>query len=332
MKQFFFNARHRRVDWLFNQYADASIPDKKVFVQKINQAYYAQSTRIYGDRFVDDIEASFKSMCQKSGLQKDEGYVVINIGGGTGFEYEQLKRNSIRWSKYIFIEPDPQMAKAFQERFKNDADRPKVLKGTLSKHLQEVASYKKKLIVICSCLHHVIWIEEFLDQLKQVMQSGDRLVLAHEPNNSYLGSVFMIASYAWRILTTDVLWKRLGFWKSKAAIEDARRWQQINKELVAESAVTKELPPIVIRRLIDYWVGTKGDWKAMGVPKESDEGFWKPEDIKKYLGEEFDITYFQTYRHLGDPGTRGPLQFINRTFSRIFMTGGSVFNLVLQRI
>jgi hypothetical protein len=102
--------------------------------------------------------------------------------------------------------------------------------------------------------------------------------------------------------------------------------------LLSQQAIRSSLKPLQIRRIIDYWVGTKGDWKALGVPRDYHEGFWTPGDLQDLLGRDFERVYFKTYRHLGDPGGNRVTGLLNQALQRAFPEAGSVFCLVLKKL
>lgn len=322
----------RRIDWLFQQHATRAIRSRDEFVELINRVYYKHTAHCYDERYIDDVIRQFAQMCQALRLADRQELTVVNIGGGTGFEYEQLLRNGVHWQRYFFLEPDAHMARQFQEKYADSAPSVTVLHASLEEQVDLLAAQPNKLIILSSCLHHIIQVEAFLDTVKKIMQPGDYLLLCHEPNNAYLWSGLMLANYVLRAAMTDVLLKRLGLCQSAASKQESEGWRMINDELLATGAIQRPLPPIVIRRIIDYWVGHKGDWKALGVPENWNEGFWRPADIEKYLGNDFKTAYFATYRHLGDPVGNRLAELLNRGLEKVLVGRGSVFSLVSQKL
>ena len=57
--------------------------------------------------------------------------------------------------------------------------------GFFSEIVDEIKEKPNKLLIINSALHHVIWLEEMLDDIKASMRSGDMFILGREPNNNY---------------------------------------------------------------------------------------------------------------------------------------------------
>lgn len=331
MAEFAFRSAGRRIDWLYSQFGGPNVRNVADFVDAINRVYYRHAAARYGERYTEDIASEFAQMCESDVFPRYDGRVVVNIGGGAGFEYKQLCSNQVNWSEYVFIEPDPRMAEEFCSSSGVRDSRVSVLHGTLGDHAEYIRTIRNKLIVICSCLHHIIWVEDFLDLVKSVMHVGDYLVLAHEPNNMYYGTPLMAGSAFLRAITSDVLLRRFGIGLFAGGRAEARFWVKINQDLLSAGIASREMPPIAIRRTIDYWVGTKGDWKKLGIPKEYNEGFWSAKDLEEYLGPSFRTRFYRTYRRFGDPCGRGWVRHADRLLSRCTPDGGSVFNLLIQR-
>jgi hypothetical protein len=238
----------------------------------------------------------------------------------------------VQWEKYFFVEPDAAMAEQFRSRHDLQQHRVEVLQGRLEDFAEQLRQLPRKLIVFNSCLHHVIWVESVLDIVKSSLQPGDYLLLCHEPNNAYLGSPLMILNYVLRCLTTDMIPRKLGWRRSRD--EQARQagWKLINDELCQREIIRRPMSPLVVRRTIDYGVGVKGDWKALRVPREFDEGHWTPRELVQYMGVKYRTRFLQTYRCLGDPARGGLLQRANGFLDQCFPRSGSVFCMAMQRV
>lgn len=327
-----FHAPIRRIDWLFDQVAPSTAGGVREFVAAINRVYYRHFVDRYYQRHVDDIRRQYRLMTRSLGLAEREDLTIVNVGGGTGFEYEQLLANDVRWKRYYFIEPDAEMLDEFLSRHQPLKCGVEIRRGTFDRFSQQFKQYDNKVIMLNSCLHHLIWIEPFLDDVKRCMNPGDYLLLCHEPNNDYLGSPFMLLNYAIRGVSTDLVPRKLGLWKSSRARSEGQRWKRINHELMELGTIARPLQPLAIRRIIDYGVGTKGDWKLLHVPPDADEGHWTPTDLARYMGPAYKMVYLSTYRVLGDPGTNRLVGWLNNALERFFRLSGSVFSCALQRV
>jgi SAM-dependent methyltransferase len=325
------DAPRRRIDWFYREYAAPAVADVSEFVGRVNSAYYRHSAHFYDERYVADIVRQYRRLCKSLGFQGRSDLHVVDIGGGTGFEYEQLLQNRVGWKKYFFIEPDAQMIDQFQAKTDLPRRDVEVIHGVFEDFLPRARSYRNKLILLNSCLHHVIDVRQFLDRVKEAMHSGDYFAICHEPYNPYSCSPLMVAGYLWRSATSDFLLRKLNLRKSAEGRKDQERWRRINEELLSRAVIHKPMPPLAIRRVIDYWVGSKGDWRGLGIPRDFNEGFWSPADLKQHLGPAFQTVYFRTYRHLGDPGKSVTGVLLNRLLEGMFTSAGSVFFLVFQK-
>ena len=91
-----FNNKIKRVDWFYENYAktDDFLIDE--FLKKVNESYYYNSAKLYSSRFIDDIQDAYSSMSEELKIEDTKNkYNVINIGAGTGFDYNILKNLNI---------------------------------------------------------------------------------------------------------------------------------------------------------------------------------------------------------------------------------------------
>ena len=326
-----FNSPQKRIDWIFEQYSNPTLLTVEDFVERVNVCYYKYSVDLYQNRYVEDIEGQYRDIFDKLNLVVKPDLVVVDIGGGAGFEFEQILKNNVNYNKYYYIEPDAEMVAKFSDKFDIAKTRVKVCKGQFSDFAQEIAEEKNKLIIINSCFHHLIWVGEFLDLIKTSMQKGDLFLICHEPVNNYSKSPLILFNYLIRFFCTDIVPRKLGVWHSERSKKNRRRWDKINEELLEAKVLKKRVSPLIIRRIIDYGANNKGDWKLLHIPKEYDEGYWTPADIRGYLGDGFKSIYFDTYRHFGDGGENCVIQWLNQVFGNFFHNGGSAFCIALKK-
>jgi|GEM_PF-6024600 len=326
-----FNSPKKRIDWIFEQYSDPNLLTIEDFVEQVNVCYYKYSVDLYQDRYVEDIEEQYRGVFNKLNLADDHDLVIVDIGGGAGFEFEQISKNNISYKKYYYIEPDSAMVEKFSDRHEIGRERVNVCHGQFADFAKVIAEENNKLIIINSCFHHLIWVGEFLDLIKTSTEEGDLLLICHEPVNNYSKSPMIYLNYFLRFCFTDIVPRKLCIWHSARAKKNRNRWTQINEELIATKIFRRRVSPLMIRRIIDYGANNKGDWKLLKIPREYDEGFWTPEDIRGYLGDGFKLVYFDTYRHLGDSGSNRVIQWLNKFLANYFHEGGSAFCIALEK-
>lgn len=327
-----FNSSRKRIDWIYEKYSASCSIEKEEFVRLVNGVYYKHSVDPYEERYVLDISRQYRELFKAVGLIGRTDLVVVDIGGGAGFEYEQFLLNNVRFRRYVYIELDAEMIKKFTARADVNHRVVDIYHGRFEDYTGDIKAETNKLILINSCLHHVIWVGSLLNKVKECMNVGDLFVLCHEPNNSYYMSPLFIMNYLIRLLTTDILLKKLKVRNTQKVRKYNERWEKINRELMGLDIIKEPLRPIILRRIIDYGADVKGDWRKVGVPREFDEGHWTPKDLIEYFGASFKTLWFATYRHLGDPGGNRIIERMNRRFENQFANkGGMDFCCVLRK-
>ena len=254
-----FNKKLHRIDWIYSKYSNIDTTSLNQFIAAVNDAYYSNSTNMYSSRFIKDIHREYGKMfdCININNKLNKRYIV-DIGGGTGFEYYLLKRFSIDFLHFKYIEPSKDMMNAFKRSVDKEAGHKlSIHNGHFSEVVDTIRDEPNKLLIINSALHHMIWLEPMLDDIKSSMKIGDLFILGHEPNNNY-PQALMIIQKILRAIFTTVLFRKLSF-LSKSKINDTNRWDSINQELLKNNHIRKKMSPLLIRRIIDYGVGYKND-------------------------------------------------------------------------
>lgn len=326
------NKKQHRIDWIYSEYANKATTSLSKFIEVVNKAYYESSSNLYASRFVVDIHHEYNKMFSRINLQgKLRERFIVDIGGGTGFEYELINNlKSLDYTHFRYIEPSEDMMNIFLDGLdKNTDERLSVHNGKFSEVVDELKSEHNKLLIMNSTLHHVIRLESFLDEIKSSMRAGDIFILGHEPNNDYPWFFNLFQQFI-RVFVTSAIIKRiqLRFKKSKV---NGDRWKMINQKLLKQMHIIKEMKPLLIRRVIDYGVGYKNDWETLGIPKDYDEGFWNVADLSNYLGPNIKLIYFKSYRHLGDSRGNLVIEILNRVLSTLFKRYGTNFIAVWEK-
>lgn len=327
-----FNANMKRLDWLHSQFADAGCASRDEFHAAVNEAYYAASAHLYGERYVSDIEQVYDRLFQAVHLERQTNWTIVNIGGGTGFEFEQFLRNRIDYARYLFIEPHAAMAEQFSNSAGAADRRVEVRLGRFEDFAAALGEVRSKILIMNSCLHHIVEVKQFLDAVKGCMRGGDLLVIGHEPNNNYFRTPQFALNVVVRALVTDLIPRKLGLWKTRRSEDDGERWDAINSRLRGRHITVRRIPALGLRRLVDYGVNAQGDWARLKVPLDHDEGYWMAADLGSYLGQEYEVAFHETYRHFGDASGNLVVDAMNRFASAIRMGGGSVFTIALRKL
>lgn len=318
----------RRIDWIYSQYAETDNVDVREFVKLVNNAYYHNSAETYGSRYVSDIQAQYKKLISEL-AEESASRFIVDIGSGTGFEYDLLMSLGINFSHFMCIEPSEDMLSVFQDRLEGKVPSGVTLyHGHFSDVVEKIKYQKRKLLIINSALHHVIWLEEMLTDIKNSMQRGDLLVIAHEPNNSH-PRLLMALQKILKVVFTKALINKVLYTKTKSSAE---RWSRINQHLQTENVLAKPMPAIAIRRVIDYGVGYKNDWGGIQVPEDFNEGFWNVSDLSSYFCSEYELVYYSTYRHFGDPNGNVVINSFNKIACFFLKNSGTNFIAAWKRV
>ena len=64
-----------------------------------------------------------------------------------------------------------------------------------------------------------------------------------------------------------------------------KKYKKIIRSLKENKITIEEIPPLVVRRIIDYQVGYKLDYLKLDIPNEFNEGYWSYKDTIKILKE-----------------------------------------------
>ena len=327
-----YSNKKRRIDWLYKIHCNTEKYSTEEFVSLVNNYYYKHSSSLYKSRNIKDIEDQYVKLFRKLHLQTKKELNIINIGAGQGFDYTQFKKNKIDYKKFYFIEPHADMMNNYLKTVTDE--RLEIINKLYTKSLaKEFSSLKSKVIIMNSCLHHFIQIDEFLDLIKFSMSKGDIFILCHEPNNSYNKSILSYMALIIKLFTSLAFFYKIGLLKNSELEASKKRWKNINSDLVNLGILKKKVKPLVIRRIIDYGVNTKNDWKRLNIPISYDEGHWTPKTIIDFFKSEYDLKFFSTYRHFGDAKDNFLLKYLNNFYSHFFGNSnkGSVFNIVLEK-
>ena len=311
-----FNNKLKRIDWFYKKYASTSI-SLEDFVLKVNESYYKYSAGLYAYRYTKDIEKCYSKMFSIINTEMNsENKHIVDIGGGTGFEYKIFKEHGVKYSEYDFIEPSYHMINEFKSYLDLNEDKKVSLHNChLSERVPELMLMNNKVLIMNSALHHIIFIEDFLNNIKSSMNSKDLFILGHEPNNNNkYNAVMRLIQIITRAIFTSALLKRIPVIKNlfKNEAINTKRWKNINQDLISANISSREIPPIAIRRIIDYGVGHKNDIQKFLIPKDSNEGFIGVSDVSFFLGDDYKLKFYSTYRHFGDSNGNFVIEFLNK--------------------
>ena len=180
------------------------------FLELVNESYYKNSADLYDQRYVDDIACQYGKLFDfLRGEEDGEKLSIVDVGAGTGFLYKTLCDLEIEFDKYVYIEPSRYMAELFENTLSaSEKSRVTIRISDLEAAMAEVNDLPRKIVVVNSAIHHIVWLSKFLDQVNGSMKEGDFFLIGHEPNNEYKG-FFYVAQKILRSLFTNALVRRV---------------------------------------------------------------------------------------------------------------------------
>ena len=197
----------------------------------------------------------------------------------------------------------------------------------------ETYRIKNKIILMNSCLHHFVEIDQILNLIKSSMKKGDYFILCHEPHNIYHKSFLSYLTLIIKLFTSNYILTKFGLTNRKQDL-NKKRWKKINSDLINKKIIKSILKPIIIRRIIDYGINTKNDWKYLKIPTDYDEGHWQPQTLIDFFGKNFGVEFINSYRHFGDDNGNYFIKKLNLFLDKILNSSkkGSVFSIVLKKL
>jgi len=297
------------------------------FVAKVNEVYYRTWASEYVERHVADIHSEYRRLAsQVSDLTSGET-TVVNIGGGAGFELELAADLGWRWKDFVLIEPAAAMRASATELAARIDQPVTILAGGVEILEKALApSQGPRLFWINSAVHHVVWFQAFFEELGHSMRPGDRLLIGHEPRNEFARSPWFLG------LATVSSIRRMRRRLISAGDnnrQDADRWMRTLNALDEAGVTHGKVPPLAVRRIVDYGVGVKRDVGRLGLKSRDDEGFWTLADLRAALTIQTSIEYSSSYRHFGDAGDSAIVHALNRLAKRVAPGSGSQFLALL---
>ncbi|MDR5589687.1 class I SAM-dependent methyltransferase [Christiangramia sp. SM2212] len=159
------------------------------FHEKVNIVFHDKESLIY-----DEIHSDLKNSLQEQvnllisdlfnyGYSISEKINMLDIGCGTGLSTEYILNSDLKpfIENITMLDSSEKMLDKAKARAKNWNTSTKFQKG----YITEV-NEKFDLVIICSVLHHIPDLKDFLDQLDQLINPNGILIHLQDPNADYL--------------------------------------------------------------------------------------------------------------------------------------------------
>jgi len=298
------------------------ISPEKVF--EINKTWHKYEASIYHRRhdeiFRDEIEL-WQGIAKK--YLVDSKYDILDFGAGTGFVSSIIQDYISPNSKITLADPSPEMLRISKDNINHNYSNFVLIKD--SKY--EINGFKNKFdfILLNSVLHHIPDLSILFNKLNHYLKLDGKIIIAHEPNNLYYNSKsiylinkFLDTIYSYKIIVKNN--KRIASTKISGNLVS-----KVNKELLSNDIIKKELTASELQKLVDYHSPTAGSI----VNKEI--GFSKNRFMN--LTNQFDnysIDDYSTYKYLGKRKILGN-PFIDKVLSKLLPNCGSKIFIVLSK-
>ncbi|MBS1963145.1 MAG: methyltransferase domain-containing protein [Bdellovibrionales bacterium] len=310
-----------RIEFLFEKYSLEKSKGIDAFISAVNSAYYKFAASLYEDH-QDNLDPIYQSFFS----QLEPGYALVDIGGGTGHTYRVVERLGYQYSHYYFIEP----AREMSDRLGVQSERLTVINEFIEQCWQMLSKKTDvpRVFIVSACLHHIIYLDAFLTNLKAAMGPRDVFLIAHEPNSAYHRTLVALIRKIYlfslknAFLNAARALKYFLIRKPRQAPDLGQHLRSAREELVRNQIVSPEFSETMVYAVTDYQVEL--NWKDISVPSlYRKDGYLTIERVaEKFLSDPF---FLKTYRHLTYlPKTKIDL-IVDSLLRLLFPKGGYFF-------
>ncbi|SKB60004.1 Methyltransferase domain-containing protein [Salegentibacter holothuriorum] len=248
------------------------------FQERLNIVFHDHESVIY-DEIHSDLQESLQEQIDLliSDLFKYKNFVpkkinILDIGCGTGLSTEYLINSKLEpFVEHItMLDSSKQMlnkAKARAAKW----NKPTRLVNGYVKDLQE----KFDLIIVCSVLHHIPDLKDFLSQIDQIMKPNGVLIHLQDPNADYLDDKIYkerLSFFKNRLSSSSQKSKSLKDFIPKPARRSLNRLRGrkdyidlINDQLLEEKVITKRMNADEIWSVTDIHVQNEANLSSKGI-------------------------------------------------------------------
>ncbi len=322
----------RRMDYLYENFVfDKSEISIIQFINLINNYYYKYAGSLYA------LNANLKPFYVEFLSSLEPGFDIVDIGGGTGFTYNVIKEIGYSYNRYYFVEPSTYM----RDRLNVEDAKLTIISDYIENCWGRLkSSGSKKIYIMNAALHHIIYLEQFAEGLRNAMNNDDIFFIPYEPNNGYQYSMVAIVYNAIkavknpRIIARWVL-RNLGLFdlfrkcKPRHSSNETKHLTMTLNDLIKDRIVLPEFNEQMIYAITDY--GVFDNWKAIRIPDDYNEGFYTLENLDKILG--LHVVYLRTYTFQchSDSNPYKFRQLIDVVARKMFRTSGAKLCMAFKK-
>tara|TARA_R110002033_G_scaffold42866_1_gene84081 strand:- start:38 stop:1039 length:1002 start_codon:yes stop_codon:yes gene_type:complete len=287
-----------------NEYeVSCSIPN---FVSEISNIYHKFESENYHLRHkkMFEVASIYWNKIITSNLEYfKEDLSLLNYGSGTGFEIITILKSPLKnkISKIICYDLSKEMLLKCKENIEKNELNLSNIEIEYIFNEKDISTHEKYDIVITNALlHHLPNLKLFFNFLLQKLNKDGVFIMGHEPNTSFYTNEYLLEKTQQFRLYKKII---TAFSFKKIALKLGLNTNQLNddiitktnKDLLDRSIINKELPSIIISKLVDIHV-------PIGFSKDQvwgEMGFDKNLIINKYMPE-LELIALKSYFHIKD--------------------------------
>lgn len=316
----------------------------KELVLRVNELFHDFEGDRYHEKH-DDIFDGERDRWSEIGLmlgsdQFSGGRRLLDIGTGTGFIPLTLGRFLKEGDTFICSDISQNILDAAkknigQESFRCSFEYLKVDGISFT----GIADESIDIVSVNSVLHHLPDLDSFFKETNRVLKHGGKIIIGHEPNQSFFRNRFLWTQYetfslifhpqqlAYRILKAIGLLPYVKKTISSQSFSKPTEYQQIvekiNQSLLEQHAIPEPLSESEISQLIDFQSPTAGGF-------DREKGINIPDILERH--KIFSIVSYETYNHVYRLSHKNAILQRYSSFLRsYFPNDGAAFFTILEK-
>jgi ubiquinone/menaquinone biosynthesis C-methylase UbiE len=301
---------------------------------KVNELFHDMEGKAYREKHKDIFSGEVKRWQEASKIvfgHYASPFTVMDIGTGTGFVPHTIAGTLSENETFICTDISQKMLDVAKHTMASSGFKCRFEYLKLNGSELPKTNDKISLVTLNSVLHHIPDLESFFTQLDQMLEPGGRIMIGHEPNKAFYQSKFLFRLSRFLHLFSSFKELSLGiarftrlsrlFSRRRSASDPLAA--EINRVLLDEHMITKDLTRDEINKLVDYHSPTGG------IKPDLSKGIDLQEILKDQL-KGYRQEQFETYHFLGKMSERNALtKRLNHYLAKHFPHKGAHFFAVL---
>lgn len=316
----------------------------KELVLRVNELYHDFEGGLYDEKH-DDIFDGERNRWDEIGKEyfseRGGSRILLDVGTGTGFVPLTLAPHLSERDLFICSDISQNILNAAEKNISEKSNacafRFVKMNGDIFSGIEDASV---DFVTVNSVMHHLPDFQSFFAEMDRIVKKGGRVIVGHEPNqsffrNSFLWKNYEIISYFFNPLkfVYDVVcffglisFVKKIFPKKSEAISSEYQMivKKINESLLADGTIKQPLSEKEVGALIDFQSPTAGDFDV-------EKGIDMPKLLEQY-GRNFSMERYDTYNHVYRISHKNKfLRSYSNFLSRFFPKDGAAFFAVVKK-